>query len=327
MTGHRRKITVKMKTTIFNRLASACRRAASAAIAVGVIFAGGLLLPGINANAEDGINIVTTIPNLETTAPQTTQELQEPDLQVQEAVTDELPYEEPLDHNGEEADNLLDALNLNESSTTIDIIILITILSLSPSILVMLTCFTRIVISFSLLRNAMGVQQTPPNQVMIGLALFLTMFIMQPVISEMNEVAYVPYKNGEYTSTEAIKAASVPLKEWMLKNTSNESMDFFLELSGSEISVETEEEFVEEVSFFTVVPAFILSEIKIGFQIGFLLYIPFLIIDIIVSTILMSMGMMMLPPTTISIPFKILLFVLADGWTLLVGSLVEGFNL
>ncbi|MDE6710459.1 MAG: EscR/YscR/HrcR family type III secretion system export apparatus protein, partial [Oscillospiraceae bacterium] len=176
-------------------------------------------------------------------------------------------------------------------------------------------------------RNAMGVQQTPPNQVMIGLALFLTLFIMSPVIGEMNEVAYVPYKNGEYTSVEAVQAASAPLKKWMLANTSNDSMDFFLGLTGTEIAGETEEEFIEEVSFTLVVPAFILSEIKIGFEIGFLLYIPFLIIDIVVSTLLMSMGMMMLPPTTISVPFKLLLFILCDGWTLLIGSLVSGFHM
>ncbi len=226
----------------------------------------------------------------------------------------------------EDAKNILDQLNIDNSSTTIDLIILITILSLAPSILIMLTCFTRIVISFSLLRNALGVQQTPPNQVMIGLALFLTLFIMSPVLSDMNEVAYEPYKNGELTSIEAVTEASKPLKEWMLKNTANESMDFFVELSGEDYSAYTEAEFLEEVKFSTVVPAFILSEIKIGFQIGFLLFVPFLIIDIIVSTVLMSMGMMMLPPTTISIPFKILLFILADGWTLLIDSLVVGFQ-
>ncbi len=226
----------------------------------------------------------------------------------------------------EDAKNILDQLNINNSSTTIDLIILITILSLAPSILIMLTCFTRIVISFSLLRNALGVQQTPPNQVMIGLALFLTLFIMSPVLTEMNEVAYQPYKNGDLTSIEAVTEASKPLKEWMLKNTANESMDFFVELSGEDYSASTEAEFLEEVKFSTVVPAFILSEIKIGFQIGFLLFVPFLIIDIIVSTVLMSMGMMMLPPTTISIPFKILLFILADGWTLLIDSLVVGFQ-
>lgn len=303
-------------------------------IAVAAAIAAMLIFAPLNAHAEDGITVTTaapateisietTIPNVETSVPQQTQTLQNPETQVQEQQDDELPYETPK--TDDEAQSLLDLLDINNSST-VDLILLITILSLAPSILVMLTCFTRIIISFSLLRNAMGVQQTPPNQVMIGLALFLTMFIMKPVLSEMNDVAYVPYKNGEYTITEAVKEASVPLKTWMLKNTSNESMNFFLELSDTEIDAETEEEFIEKVSFTTVVPAFILSEIKIGFEIGFLIYIPFLIVDIVVSTLLMSMGMMMLPPTTISIPFKILLFVLVDGWSLLTASLVNGFN-
>jgi flagellar biosynthetic protein FliP len=172
----------------------------------------------------------------------------------------------------------------------------------------------------------MGVQQTPPNQVMIGLALFLTFFIMAPVFSQMNEVAYVPYKNGEMTAVEAITESSAPLKIWMLRNTPNEALDFFVALSGDETVYETEEDILG-ISFFTVVPAFILSEIKMGFEIGFMLYIPFLIVDILVSTILMSMGMMMLPPTTVSIPFKLLLFILLDGWTLLTSSLVTGFNM
>ncbi len=311
-----------MKKKIFKRLVK---------VAAGIVCAAAMAasLPSVTAFAvsePETTGIVTTIPNLETTVPQTEQTQPEAE-NIEEAVTTTaLPYEEPVTDNDEETQNLLDQLNINESSTTLDLVILITILSLAPSILVMLTCFTRIIISFSLLRNAMGVQQTPPNQVMIGLALFLTLFIMTPVLNEMNEVAYVPYKNGEYTSVEAVQAASKPLKEWMLKNTSNDSMDFFLGLTGTEIQAETEEEFVEEISFVMVVPAFILSEIKIGFEIGFLLYIPFLVIDIIVSTILMSMGMMMLPPTTVSIPFKLLLFILCDGWTLLIGSLVTGFN-
>lgn len=313
-----------MKTAIFKGR-RVLRKFAAAVSVIGVMAVGVMLFPSVSVSAETGL--VTTIPNVETSVPQQTQELQNPDEQVQEAADNELPYDEPVTDNDTDRESLLDLLDVNNSTNTIDLIILITILSLAPSILVMMTCFTRIIISFSLLRNAMGVQQTPPNQVMIGLALFLTLFIMSPVISEMNETAYVPYKNGEYTSVEAVKAASVPLKKWMLKNTSNESMNFFLELSGTEIEAQTEEEFVNEVSFITVVPAFILSEIKIGFEIGFLLYIPFLIIDIVVSTVLMSMGMMMLPPTTISIPFKILLFVLVDGWTLLVGSLANGFNL
>ena len=308
-----------MINQIFKRCKGVFRRLSCAAAALCVTAAVGA--GGFTVFAEDGFPAVTTVPNVETSVPQTTQALQEADEQnVQE---NDLPYDEPV--TDDEKQGLLDALNINGSTNTLDLIILITILSLAPSILVMMTCFTRIVISFSLLRNAMGVQQTPPNQVMIGLALFLTLFIMSPVISEMNEVAYKPYKEGEYTSVEAVKAASVPLKKWMLKNTGNDEMDFFLELSHSEITAETEEEFMDKVSFTTVVPAFILSEIKTGFEIGFLLYIPFLIVDIIVATVLMSMGMMMLPPTTISMPFKILLFVLADGWSLVIENVVRTF--
>lgn len=318
-----------MKKMIFKRFAAVilCTLAAAS-------------FPGITVFAENNgsavTGIVTTIPNQQTSVPQTEQTqfgttTPQTDMNGETvtttAGTEPLPYDEPVTDGTDTADNLLELLNLNQSSTTIDLILLITILSLAPSILVMLTCFTRIIISFSLLRNAMGVQQTPPNQVMIGLALFLTLFIMTPVVNEMNEVAYVPYKNGEYTSVEAVQAASVPLKKWMLENTSNDSMDFFLGLTETEITAETEEEFISEVSFTLVVPAFILSEIKIGFEIGFLLYVPFLIIDIVVSTLLMSMGMMMLPPTTISVPFKLLLFILCDGWTLLIGSLVSGFHM
>ncbi len=268
--------------------------------------------------------VETEISNVTTTVPETAQTTNPPQAVTEAEST--LPYNEPEIHDEEDEGSILDLLDVNSNSNTLDLVILITILSLAPSILIMLTCFTRIVIAFSLLRNAMGVQQTPPNQVMIGLALFLTLFIMSPVIDEMNEAAYVPYKNGEYTSIEAVKAASVPLKEWMLKNTSNETMAFFIDLSGEDYSSATDEEFIEKIPFRLVAPAFMLSEIKIGFQIGFLLFIPFLVIDIVVSTVLMSMGMMMMPPAMVSMPFKILMFLLVDGWQLLAGSLVSGFN-
>lgn len=267
----------------------------------------------------------TVISNVDTTVPETAQTTNPPQA-VTEAETT-LPYDEPVVHeDDEDAESILDLLDVNNNSNTIDLIILLTIISLAPSLLVMMTCFTRIIISFSLLRNAMGIQQTPPNQVMIGLALFLTLFIMSPVIDEMNEVAYVPYKNGEYTSFEAIEAASVPLKEWMLKNTSDDSMRFFIEISGEDYGAANDEEFVEKIPFTLVAPAFMLSEIKIGFQIGFLLFIPFLVVDMVVASVLMSMGMMMMPPSMVSMPFKILMFVLVDGWQLLAGSLVSGFN-
>lgn len=231
-----------------------------------------------------------------------------------------LPYDEPL-LDSDEAEGLLGLLDVNDSNSTLDLVILITILSLAPSILILMTCFTRIIISFSLLRNAMGVQQTPPNQVLIGLALFLTLFIMSPVFTEINEAAYKPYKQGELTTIEAVKEAGVPLKEFMLKQTSNGSLEFFLDLSGEEMPKDP-----GELSLTVVTPAFIISEIKTGFTIGFLLFIPFLIIDIVVSSTLMSMGMIMLPPAMISLPFKVLLFILVDGWRLLTGALVRGFQ-
>ena len=266
--------------------------------------------------------IVTTIPNVETEVPETTQtQVPTETAAPEETLT---PYDEPVTDD-EESDSILDRLGINGSNDTIDLILLITILTLAPSIIIMMTCFTRIIIAFSLLRNAMGIQQTPPNQVLIGLALFLTMFIMSPVIDQVDQVAYAPYKSGEITMTEAIKAAETPVKKWMLTNTSNDTMSFFIDMTGGEYP-ETEEQALETLDFRTVVPAFILSEIKIGFEIGFLLFIPFLVIDIVVSSTLMSLGMIMLPPATIAMPFKILLFVMVDGWTLLTGALVNGFN-
>ncbi|MFA5659324.1 MAG: flagellar type III secretion system pore protein FliP [Oscillospiraceae bacterium] len=218
---------------------------------------------------------------------------------------------------------LSELLDVNDSGGTLELVLLITVLSLAPSLLILMTCFTRIIIVFSLLRSAMGTQQTPPNQVLVGLALFVTFFVMAPVFSQINEVAYEPYKAGEYSTLEAAKKASVPLKEFMLKNTTNESLQFFLDLSGTEMP---QENITENLGLHIVAPSFIVSELKRAFIIGFLLFIPFLIIDIIVSSTLMSMGMIMLPPSMIALPFKILLFIIVDGWHLLIGTLVSGFN-
>lgn len=220
--------------------------------------------------------------------------------------------------------NILDGfLNVKDNNGTLELVLLITILSIAPSLLILMTSFTRIIIVFSLLRNALGIQQTPPNQVLIGLALFLTFFIMTPVFKQMDKVAYEPYKKGEYSTMEAAKKASVPLKEWMLKQTSKSSMSFFLELADKDMP---KDNVAENLGLEVVVPAFIISELKRAFIIGFLLYIPFLVIDIIVASTLMSMGMIMLPPAMISMPFKLLLFIMINGWELLVGSLVAGFN-
>lgn len=215
------------------------------------------------------------------------------------------------------------AVNFSVNGTsTLDIIEMLTILALIPSILIMTSCFTRIIIVLSFLRNALGLQQTPPNQVLIGIALFMTLFIMSPVISDINKEAYQPYKQEKITQEEFIQKASVPLKKFMLKNTKKSDLNLFIELSKTNSKTK-----VENLPITVVIPAFMASELKRAFIIGFLLYIPFMIIDIIVSNTLMSMGMIMLPPTMISLPFKLLLFVLVDGWDLLFKALATGFNL
>lgn len=206
---------------------------------------------------------------------------------------------------------------------TVDIVIMLTIIGLIPSILVMMTCFTRIIIVLSFLRNALGLQQTPPNQVLIGIALFLSLFIMAPVISEINDTAYQPYKEEQITQDEFFERAQVPIKDFMLKQTKEEDLDMFMRLSNTEL---TEGQDVQDIPLTVVIPSFVTSELKRAFTIGFLIFIPFLIIDMIVSSALMSMGMIMLPPVMISLPFKLLLFVLVDGWGLLFKTLAVSFN-
>ena len=256
-------------------------------------------------------------------------------------------------------DSVLKQLIGIDGSQTLEVVLLITILSVAPSILVMVTSFTRIIIVFSFLRNAMQTQSIPPNTVLTGLALFLTLFIMWPTFTEINDTAYQPYANGEIGIEEMADRASGSLKTFMLKNTSTSNMQFFLDLKGASVYEPQEEESTEEgfitpieeipdlterkavnltetdkaltdysdqLGLETVIPAFILSELTRAFQMGFMLFIPFLVIDIVVSSTLMAMGMMMLPPSMISLPFKIMLFVLVDGWKLLVGTVVGSFN-
>lgn len=219
-----------------------------------------------------------------------------------------------------------------DGSQSLEVILLVTVLSLAPSLLVMMTSFARIIICFSFLRTAMQTQSTPPNMVLTGLSLFLTIFIMWPVFSEINETAYQPYAAGEMTMEQAIDAAGKPLKTFMLKQTTNDDMKFFLDLKGQSMSDVTGgatdnitlENYSEKLGF---EPAFIVSELKRAFQMGFLIFIPFLVIDLVVSSTLMAMGMMMLPPAMISLPFKIILFVLVDGWQLMVGTIVNSYNL
>jgi flagellar biosynthetic protein FliP len=203
---------------------------------------------------------------------------------------------------------------------TMQIIFLVTILSLAPSILIMMTSFTRLVIVFHFLRSALATQTVPSNQILIGLALFISIFIMKPVITEINDTALQPYLNEEITQKEALNIASIPIKSFMLDQTRERDISLFIQLRQVDKPAS-----MEDLSIFTLIPAFIISELKTAFQIGFLLYLPMLAIDMVVSSVLLSMGMMMLPPIMISLPFKLLLFVLVDGWYLVVESLVKGF--
>lgn len=219
------------------------------------------------------------------------------------------------------AEGALD-INMNgDNVDTVEILLMLTVIGLLPSILMLTTCFTRVIITLSFVRNALGLQQTPPNQVLVGIALFLSLFIMAPVINEINETAYTPYKNEEITQDEFFQKATVPMKRFMLKQTKNEDLNLFVDLAKIDKADKP-----EDLSLTVIIPAFITSELKRAFTIGFLLYIPFLVIDMIVSSTLMSMGMIMLPPVTIAMPFKLLLFVLVDGWGLLFRSLVSSFN-
>lgn len=207
-------------------------------------------------------------------------------------------------------------------SSAVDLLVFITLLSFLPAILIMMTSFTRIVIVLSLLRQALGTPAVPPNQVIIGLALFLTLFIMSPTIDRVYNEAYVPLSKKEINMEEAINRASVPFKEFMLKQTREKDLALFLKLSKTEVKPATPMDLPMKI----VVPAFALGELKRAFEIGFLIFLPFLVIDIVVASILLSMGMFMVPPVMISMPFKILLFVLVDGWQLIIGSLAGGFK-
>ncbi len=217
--------------------------------------------------------------------------------------------------------NLDDAKGPQQISGVLQIIFLLTVLSLAPAVLILMTCFTRFAIVFSFLRYALGTQQSPPNQVIIGLALFLTFFIMQPVWQRINQEAIVPYEQHKISGDEFLNRGVAPLKEFMLKHTNKPDLALFVSMSQKE-----KPQNAESLSISTVIPAFVISELKTAFQIGFMLYIPFIILDMVVASILLSMGMMMLPPVMISLPFKLMLFILVDGWNLLIGSLVKSFQ-
>ncbi|MGL5616275.1 MAG: flagellar type III secretion system pore protein FliP [Sarcina sp.] len=203
----------------------------------------------------------------------------------------------------------------------IKLLIMLTVLTLLPSFLIMMTCFTRIAIVLSFFKTAIGAQQSIPSQVLVGLALFLTIFVMAPVYGEVNNNALKPYMESKITQEEAIEVGSKPIREFMLKQTRTKDLELFVSLSNVDKETLTK----ENVPLTTVVPAFVISELKTAFEIGFLIYLPFLVIDMVVASVLMSMGMFMLPPAMISLPFKLLLFVMVDGWNLLVKSLIQSF--
>ncbi|WP_416150938.1 flagellar type III secretion system pore protein FliP [Salipaludibacillus sp. HK11] len=205
-------------------------------------------------------------------------------------------------------------------TATIQLLILLTVLSLAPAILILMTSFTRIVIVLSFVRSGLATQQMPPNQVIIGLALFLTFFIMAPVFSEVNENALQPLFEGEITQEEAFDSAASPMKEFMAQHTREKDLALFMGYAGQE-----RPETLDDIPLTSLVPAFAISELKTAFQIGFMIFVPFLVIDMVVASVLMSMGMMMLPPVMIALPFKVLLFVMVDGWHLVVRSLLFSF--
>jgi flagellar biosynthetic protein FliP len=214
-----------------------------------------------------------------------------------------------------------EAKNAEQVNTAMQIVFLLTVLTLAPSILIMMTCFTRLAVVFSMLRNALGTQQMPPTQIIVGLALFLTFFIMGPTFTQVNEKAITPYLDGKISQQQFLDEAAGPFKEFMLKQTRKKDLALFIRIAGEQKPANA-----QAVPMTSLIPAFVISELKTAFEIGFLLYIPFLVIDMVVASVLLSMGMMMLPPVMVSLPFKLMIFVLVDGWYLLVGSMVKSFG-
>ena len=217
-----------------------------------------------------------------------------------------------------------DDLLTENTSATLNMVFLITIIALAPSILIMMTAFLRIIVSLHFIRTAMGTQTMPPNQVLVGLALFLTFFVMSPVFSEIKTSAIDPLERAEITQEVAIERGIAPIKSFMLRQARDEDISLFMEMAEIEPYAEGTD-VVQEMPLYVLIPAFIIGELRAGFIIGFMIYIPFIIIDMVVAATLMSMGMMMLPPAMISLPFKVLLFVLVDGWNLLIGQIIQTF--
>ena len=214
-------------------------------------------------------------------------------------------------------ENLISLDTPSGTATSIKLLVLLTLLSLAPSLLILMTCFTRVVVVLSFVRSALGTQQTPPNQLLVGLALFITLFVMSPVLSELNITALKPYMADKISQDEAFDNAGDTMKRFMSKHTRTNDLELFLKYGNYE-----KPEKIEDIPLVALVPAYAISELKTAFQIGFMIFIPFLVIDMVVSSVLMSMGMMMLPPVMIALPFKLLLFILVDGWHLIVESLL-----
>ena len=239
--------------------------------------------------------------------------------------TEDAPNASGTTTTGDDEDNEPGGFNLTfdgdngNLSTNVRILLVLTVLSLAPSILIMLTSFTRVIVVLHFIRIAIGTQTSPPNQVMIGLALFLTFFIMEPTITDISQNAIGPLDAGEISQDQALDVAERSIRDFMYGQTQTKDLNLFCDIAKV-----TYEDY-DDVPFYVLVPGFILSELRTAFIIGFLIYIPFIVIDMVVSSVLMSMGMMMLPPTTISMPFKILLFIMADGWNLIIGNLVKTF--
>ena len=208
-------------------------------------------------------------------------------------------------------------------TVSLQILFIMTALTLLPAALMMMTSFTRIIVVLAILRQAIGLQQTPSNQIMLGMALFLTLFIMTPTLNKVNEVALQPYLNEELTSVQAVEAAATPMRDFMLAQTREDDISLFVKLAGREGTIES----METLPFTILMPAFVTSELKTAFQIGFMIFIPFLIVDMVVASVLMAMGMMMLSPVIISLPFKIMLFVMVDGWAMIMGTLAASFGI
>ncbi|WP_448625376.1 flagellar type III secretion system pore protein FliP [Geodermatophilus sp. URMC 64] len=238
------------------------------------------------------------------------------------APTDPVAPTAPVDPGAPAVDGGVDiSVGGGSPSTSITLILAITVLSVAPSVLLLCTSFTKIVVVLSLVRNALGLAQSPPNQVMTGIALFLTLFVMGPVFSDINDVAVQPYLNGQVSVSQAYDAGVVPLREFLLDNTREDELKLMIGLSGEEAPADR-----EQVSMTTLIPAFVLSELKSAFIIGLVVFIPFLVLDMLVSAALMALGMMMVPPAIVSLPFKLLLFVVVDGWALITTALVHSYG-